>query len=405
MRCAATIAGLVLPALVVAGCSVRVGQGGPPDESADGTNGITAACSREGKETKLAFGKGTSAFAFVWDTDHYVVAYVDPSTGSGDIFVVKMGADGTPLGAPVDVQPTDAVSDLPSIVKTPSGYLVVWQEGTAGQAVLAHALAPDATPVGAGSMVAATQSDQSRPVVARAPGGQVAVAWMDIADGRGGAQLALVDPSSLQVAGPQRIAASDVDGWPWVSGDDTTLAVAWSDDAGSGYDVQFASVDQSLALSGQCSLRDGASSRTAGLLPRMVREGGHFFAAWENQGAGDNAIYSAIVDASGHRLGGGLVEEPKTGDANWPNAAWTGAAAAIVYYQWRSGRPQIYLTLLDGTGARVANAHDLQVSAGEKGWSKYPDVAWTGNDFGVVYVDTRDGSPELWMQRVSCKGG
>jgi hypothetical protein len=392
-----------LPALVVAGCAVRVGQGGPPDESADGTNGITAACSREGSETKLSFGKGTSAFAFVWDTDHYVVVYVDPSTGNGDIFVTTMAADGTSIAAPVDIEPTDAVSDLPSIVKTSAGYLVVWQEGTAGQAVLAHALGPDASPVGSGSMIAATQSDQSRPVLASAPGGQVAVAWMDVSDGKGGAQLALVDPSSLQVTGPERVAASDVDGWPWVAGDDSTLGIAWSDDAGGGYDVQFATVDpQSLGLADQCSLR--GSAKNAGVLPRMIRTSPGFFAAWENQGGGDNAIYSAIVDHSGTRLGGGLVEEPNTGDANWPNAAWSGNAAAIVYYQWRSSRPQIYLTLLDGTGARVFDAHDLQVSNGATGWSRYPDIAWTGNDFGVLYVDTRDGSPGLWMQRVSCKG-
>ncbi len=402
MKCAASLAGLVVPALVVAGCEVRVGQGGPPDTADDGTNGVTTACSREGSETLLSFGKGATSFALLWDTDHYVVAYSDPSTGSGDIFVATMQPDGTVISAPVDLDPTPAASDLPSIVKTSAGYLVVWQEGTAGQAVLAHALGQDASPAGQSTIVASTQSSQSRPVVAPGPNGLVAVAWMDVANGKAGADVALVDPGSLQVTGPQPLGPSDVDGWPWVAGDGQSLAAVWSDNAGSGYGVQFASVDASLALSNACSLP--GTSKTQGVLPRMVRTASGYFAAWEDQGSGDNAIDSAFVDSSGNRVAGGVVEEPNTGDANWPHAAWSGSTAAVVYYQWRTSRPQVYLTLLDGTGARVAGAHDLQVSNGASGWSKYPDVVWTGTDFGVVYSDTRDGAPELWMQRVSCSG-
>ena len=402
------LTGLVGSALLVAavaGCSVRVGSGGPPPPNPDdGTTGITTACSRDGSETKLAFGGGSQAFAWLWDTDHYVVAYSDPSTGNGDIFVAKMGADGTQLAAPVDVQPTAAASDLPSIVKTSAGYVVVWQEGTAGQAVLAQALDANAAPVASGSMIASTQSNQSRPVLSQAPGGKVAATWMDVFDGKGGAQVALVDPTTLTVTGPQRIAQADIDGWPWVAGDDQSLAVAWSDDGAGSYDVQFASLDpQSLAMSNQISLRGTVPN--SGLLPRLIRTSFGFFAAWEDMRTSDNQIFSSLVDPTGHSIGGGLVEEPNTGDANWPNAAWDGSGAmAIVYYQWRTSRPQIYLTLLDSTGARVNRAHDLMVSNGDAGWSKYPDVLWTGSEFGVLYVDTRDGPPALWLQRVSCTG-
>ena len=68
----------------------------------------------------------------------------------------------------------------------------------------------------------------------------------------------------------------------------------------------------------------------------------------------------ALVDPSGsHALGGGLVEQANTGDADWPNISWDGSAAAIVYYQFRGGRPQIYMTFVDGTGARVSGLSRL----------------------------------------------
>jgi hypothetical protein len=389
-------AAVLLPGGAGPGCAVRVGPGGPTVESQP-----ISACALSGTVKKLPFAVGSEAFAFEWDTDHYVVVYVDPSAGSGDIDVAKLGPDGTLLGAPVAVQPTAAKSDLPNLLKTDSGFLVAWQEGSAGTAVLAHALDPDATPTGSGVTIAVTQSTQSRPVLARAPGGQVAVAWMDTFEGQGGVQVALVDPTSLAVTPPLRLAEQDNDGWPWVAGDDQTLGMAWSDAPSGSYDVRFAMIDtKNLSASPPISLRGAAPS--SGLLPRLIRTSFGFLSAWEDMRSGDNEIQMALVDTRGHKIGGGLVEEPDSGDANWPNMAWTGTSAGVVYYQFRTGRPQIFMSFVDATGARVGGLHDVQVSDGASGWSKYPDVAWTGQEFGVMYVDTRDGAPDLWLQSVAC---
>ncbi len=384
-------------ALAGSGCALRVGSGGPPEAESD----PPSACSPSGAVTKLAFGAGSEAFAFVWDVDHYVVAYVDPQHGAGDIYVAKVARDGSAIGSPVAVESTAAASDLPSLVQTADGFLVVWQEGSAGTAVFAHALGPDATPVGSGVTVAATQSTQSRPVLSKAPGGQVAVSWMDSFEGKGGVQVALVDPKSLALKGPQRVAADDVDGWPWVAGDDDVLAMAWSDQPSNAYDVRFARVDpQTLSVSAPVSLRGAAAGN--GVLPRLIRTSFGFMSAWEDMRTSDNEIYMSLVDPQGQRIGGGLVEEANTGDANWPNIAWTGSAAGVVYYQFRTGRPQIFMSFVDKTGKRVAGLHDVRVSDAATGWSKYPDVLWTGSQFGVMYVDTRDGAPALWLQSVTC---
>ena len=366
-----------------------------------------SACARVGTEVKIAFGSGAQAFAFAWDTDHYVVVYPDPA--SGDIYAGTLASDGTAMGSPVDVQETPAQSDLPSLLKTSTGYVVAWEEGSAGNAVCARALGPNALPVGAGVTVATTQLQQSRPVLAHAPRGEVAVAFMDqFADGSQGVEIANIDPSSMQVTGPQRLASTDVDGWPWIAGDDRALAIVWRDQGAQSngspsYDIAFAIIDpQSLQSSAPTSLRGAASTPAA--LPRMIRTDTGFLAAWEDMRGSDNEIFMSLVDASGGRIAGGLFEEPNSGDANWPNMAWTGQSGGIVYYQWRDNRPQVFMSFVDGKGARVGGLHDLQVSNGTGGTSKYPDVVWTGREFGVMYVDTRDGHPELWLQRIACHG-
>ena len=63
------------------------------------------------------------------------------------------------------------------------------------------------------------------------------------------------------------------------------------------------------------------------------------------------------------------------------------------------------MSFVDATGMRVGGLHDVQVSDAASGWSRYPDVVWTGTQFGVMYVDTRDGAPDLWLQSVACARG
>jgi hypothetical protein len=406
--CAGTIA-LTLAAMDLGACSVRVGSGGPPPpgDKAKGEVFGVSACARTGNETKIAFGAGAQSFAFAWDTDHYVVVY--PDLSSGDILAGKLAGDGSAIGQPVDIQEAHVPGDLPSLLTISNGYVVVWEEGVAGNVVYARALDPSASPVDHGIAVATTRLPQSRPVVAHAPGGNLAVAWMDqFDDGSLGVQVALITPSPLQVKATGRVATPDIAGWPWIAGDDGTLAIVWRDQATASngvpsYDIPFATLDvQQVTASAQTSLR--GSGKTEANLPRMIRTSAGFLAAWEDRRASDNEIFMALVDPSGGPMGGGLVEEPNSGDANWPNMAWTAQTAAIVYYQWRDARPQVFMSLVDETGARVGHLHDLQVSNGTGGWSKYPDVVWTGSEFGVMYVDTREGSPALWFQRVACRG-
>src|SRR5258708_5928542 len=147
-------------------CGGRVGKGSP-QANQTGEAQLPSACANVAAEAKMPFGSGATSFAFTWDIDHYVLVYSGPSTGSGDIYAAKVARDGSVAAPPVVIESTPATSDLPSLLKTGSGFLVVWQEGTAGKAVYAHALGPDAVAVGSGAAIASTQSAQSRPVLSR----------------------------------------------------------------------------------------------------------------------------------------------------------------------------------------------------------------------------------------------
>jgi hypothetical protein len=231
---------------------------------------------------------------------------------------------------------------------------------------------------------------------------------MDMNNGEWEADLATIDPSSMAVSAPHRV--GNVGAWPWLAGDGQTLGMIWSDRSGPmgtggmpAFQIHFAPVDAHTIAGASSATSLPGDGKNDQQLGRLIRTPFGFLAAWEDVGD-DNQIKMALLDGSGHPTGSGLVEEPNSGDANWPNMAWAGHAGGVVYYQWRANRPQIFMSFIDATGARVGGLHDVQVSRGTTGGSKYPDVAWTGTEFGVIYVDSRDGPLELWFQRVGCSG-
>jgi hypothetical protein len=57
---------------------------------------------------------------------------------------------------------------------------------------------------------------------------------------------------------------------------------------------------------------------------------------------------------------------------------------------------------VDGSGRRLFGP-DLQVSATpNSAWARFPDVEWDGKEFGVAWSDSRDGTTQLYFERVTC---
>jgi hypothetical protein len=371
-------------------------EGAAPDASAPTPSG---ACARIGSEKRVALESSTDAFAWIWDGIRYVVAYADPAGNGGDVHTVFLDTDGNVLAPPTVVEATEAESTLPSIVATSHGYMIAWQEGTAGKAVHGHAIDENGKAFGRSVNIASTSAPESRPVVSRAPGG-IAIAYMDEWLGAPTIQVARFD-AELNVIGPKQIARNaSAASFPALAGDDHGLAIAWTDARDGASDVRFASVGEDLTTGTETTLRPGALHDAR--LARIITTSDGYLSTWEDMRSDDNQIYMALIDHAGAVVSTGLVEEPGTGDANWPNMAFAGSMSAIAYYQWRAERPQVFVTFIDAAGKRIAGMpHDLQVSS-TSGTARFPDVAWTGRDFGVAWIDTRDGGPALYFARVAC---
>jgi hypothetical protein len=404
------VASLALLAMPLS-CSLRVGSDDEVDKGL-GPNGKgnptpASACSRTGNEVKIATPQGTETFSMRWDKDRYIVAYSDPSSGAGDIATVVVSYEGKVVAGPTIVESTPAFSELPHLTAIEGGFIVTWQEGSAGRAILARKIDRDGKPQGATVTVGSTEARDARPVASPGPNGSIAVTWMDAVLGTPAVQMAMLDANLTLTSGPKRLAQSSSGaGFPWIAGDGNRLALMWSDRRAGQFDTRFAFVEGDIATGSEVELRSKVQGDA--LLGRMIKTDFGYLATWEDRRIDDNQIFMALLDNEGHKIAEGLVPEPESGDANWSNMSWTGTAAGIVYYQWRwegpTTGPQIYISFVDASGKRVGPPHDFQVSSTPQGGAaKYPDVAWNGSEFGVMWIDSREDKPQLFFARVACK--
>jgi hypothetical protein len=53
-----------------------------------GTIDVPSRCGRLGAEVLLTNSGGSESFAFLWEKDHYLLAFEDKATGNGDIYTM-----------------------------------------------------------------------------------------------------------------------------------------------------------------------------------------------------------------------------------------------------------------------------------------------------------------------------
>jgi len=106
-----------------------------------------------------------------------------------------------------------------------------------------------------------------------------------------------------------------------------------------------------------------------------------------------------VVDASVHDATDSMETSPETssscvpvadqaisdaaGMTSRPALAWTGDGYGVVWTDGRDGSPQIYFTRLDRTGAKLGADRPVTATAA---YANSPAIAWSGQVFGITFV-------------------
>jgi hypothetical protein len=373
----------------VAGVLAACAPGGAPGPTGGETGPDThpgktpTACNVE-SDVALSPGEATSP-AIAFGGDHFAVAWTDRSHDEGDIVLTVVDRDGhavheEPVARGAGTSLSPAVAALPG-----GGFLVVWEEmGGGGGNVRAVRVAEDGTPHGAPFAVSRTVSPEAHPDVAATSTG-AHVAWTEATGAEIGTVVNDAVEGTISIPGAAQVA---------LAGSGKEVGALWS----AGSQIGFAKLSAPLrgADAAHPALFRSATGRAN--LPRLAAvSGGAFLAAWEDTraGTGNESVRVTRLAPDG-TPGEELELSPAGGSANYPDVAWMGSTAAVVYYQYRDGPPAIYLSLV--TPDLHRSGEELKVS-GHAG-ARFPRVAWGDGTLAVTYAQ-RSGPVRLAL--VTCK--
>lgn len=389
------------------GATTDAPSGKPPE-------GPPSPCRVAGDEIRVTQTQGAaSAPVLTWTGTDYLVAWADDRSGAGDIYAARLTSEGLKQAPEWAVATTPGVSSSPSIVAVPGGFIAGWQEiGADGGAFVTQALDANGLPkAGAASpsVVSKSGAGEIRPHLAAAFDG-AAASWMDLRTGDGApsgttasdsaawiarltAEGALLRPPDPVVLG----AGASATKFPALAASSSLLAAAYVDYRAGHGDVRVGLFDPSLAQTTDVLVRDAPGDASN---PSADWDGGQFVLSWEDLRSGDEQIYLSRVTPDGTVEAPIAVPDDGTGSANWPRTASSAGATVVVFYQFRGGPPQVYLAFLGPDGSKKGG--DLRVSQGTSGKARFPSVVRGANEYGVVWEDTRFGTPQVMFARVNC---
>jgi hypothetical protein len=189
---------------------------------------------------------------------------------------------------------------------------------------------------------------------------------------------------------------------PDVASDSSSFLVVWEDTrAGGAADVYGAriTIDGTVMDAAGLAISTADGPQT---LPRVAYNGADYVVVWQDGRGADLDIYAARVSP------GGVVREPQgfpvnsgSSDQRKPDVASTSSGVIVVWEETRAGAGNT-----DIYGARVNSSAVVQEPQGiaianAGGEQLTPAVAWDGTNALVVWVDSRNGSPDVYAARVN----
>jgi hypothetical protein len=129
--------------------------------------------------------------------------------------------------------------------------------------------------------------------------------------------------------------------------------------------------------------------------------GSEFGVSWHDYRDGNREIYFARFSAAGTKIGSDLRVTSDASQSFYTSLSWTGSEFGVSWMEDRDGNWEIYFARVSADGAKIGS--DLRVTSAS-GSSRYPSLSWTGSEFGVSWEDYRDGDEEIYFARVSADG-
>ncbi|MCZ6650645.1 MAG: MopE-related protein, partial [Acidobacteria bacterium] len=293
------------------------------------------------------------------------------------------------------------ISRQASLAWTGSGYGLAWTDQRDGQEeIYFRNLDITGLPDGGETRVTTTIVSSRRPSLVW-NGSEFAVAWVDERDGN--PEIYFQRLTALgALSGSARRVTSDAafSGEPDLIWTGTEYALAWSDEAAGNREITFARIatDSTITAGPTRLTSDSAVSEQ----PSLVWTGNGYGLAWTDQRDLNKEIYVLVLDSLGSPSGSPQAVTANAAVSAQPCLAWNGSGFGVAWTDERDLNREIYFRLVSAAGVPQGLFPTRITSDGNT--SDQPVLAWTGEEFGVVWRDTRVFNAEIFFARIGADG-
>ncbi len=325
------------------------------DNNGDGTidEGCDNTCDapqKSGSDRRITTDSALSQWpSMVWTGSQYAISWSDSRNVNEEIYFARIDESGTKIGSDIRVTNDYLVSTHPSIVWTGTEYGIAWHDSRNGDY-------------------------------------EIYFARLDTAGNKIG--------SDLRVS-----AAAQGSIYPSMVWAGTEYGIAWQDYRDGNDEIYFARVSyDGIKLTTDIRITNNVQSS---LSPSLAWKGSEYGVSWNDNRDGNNEIYFARLSSSGVKIGSDIRVTQDPSFSSSASLVWTGNQFGVTWYDRRDGNDEIYFARLDSLGSKIGSDQRITSAAGT---SDVPFLTWNGNEFGVLWLDDRDGNDEIYLARISAAG-
>lgn len=251
-----------------------------------------------------------------------------------------------------------------------------------------------------GSTLVSQASGGLYPAVIAWTGGVYGVAWADFRNGSWDVFYRSVGAAGVPLTGDATIATgASASQMPSIAWSGAELGIAWYDDRDGNYEIYFNRLSPLGVAAGPDTRVTANASFSAN--PKLAWSGSEYGVVWNDNRDGNWEVYFRRISAAGVALG---VDSRITSSSSYSYAddlAWSGNGYGVTFIDNRDGNDEVFFNRIAPGGFPMGA--DLRVSP-TPAISSWSSLAWSGSEYGVAWHDVRDGNYEIYMNRISAAG-
>ncbi len=334
--------------------------------------------------------------SLAWSGSEFAVGWQDNRSGSFELYVARVSAAGAKIGTD---QRVDQSSGDPFLTWGGSAYGATWVAHSGSSMEIYYArLGPTLTVVSAPVQVTDADGGSYGPTLAW-NGSEYGVSWYDDRDGNREIYFTRVTSGGSKVGSDVRVtvdgASSDNVGPRSLAWTGSQYGACWIDDRDGTREVYFARLlpDGTKVGSDVRVTSDAAVAASTAL----VWTGSQFGLVWTSDRDGNREVYFTRLAPGGALVGSHVRVTTAVNDSDFPDIEWTGSEFGVLWNDERAaidnGNP--YFVRISPAGAIVGP--ELRLTTHR---SVMPSLQWTGSEYGVSWEDDRLGPFEIFLNRI-----